>query len=112
MRIVVQADEGDEVSISADFVSIEQGVVTLEIENALYQTEAEIEAVTLTIDKARELAKALLSVVNAIEFVSTPMNVFDWDTSSRVRSGPAAHLPSKDRGSAAIPNGHSQTDIA
>jgi hypothetical protein len=31
MRIAVQADEGDEVSIVADFVSVEQGVVTLEI---------------------------------------------------------------------------------
>lgn len=49
MRIAVQADEGDEVSISADFVSIEQAVVTLEIENALYDSEIEIESVTLTI---------------------------------------------------------------
>jgi len=100
MRIAVQADEGDEVSIVADFVSVEQGVGTLEIENALYKSETEIEAVTLTIEKARELAKALLSVVNAVEFVSTPMNFFDWNASSRVRGGPAAHLPSKDRGSA------------
>jgi hypothetical protein len=51
MRIVVQADEGDEVSIVADFVSVEQGVVTLEIENALYKSGLEIEAVTLTIRK-------------------------------------------------------------
>jgi hypothetical protein len=76
MRIAVQADEGDEVSIVADFVSVEQGVVTLEIENALYKSGPEIEAVTLTIDKARELAKALLYVVNAVEYVSTPMNAF------------------------------------
>lgn len=72
MRIAVQADEGDEVCISADFVSVEQAVVTLEIENALYNSEIEIEAVTLTIDRARELANALLSVVEAIEFVRTP----------------------------------------
>jgi len=81
MRIAVQADEGDEVSISADFVSVEQAIVTLEIENTLYNSETEIEAVTLTIDKARELAKALLSVVEAIEFVNTPINLGD----SRVR---------------------------
>ena len=37
-------------------------IVTLEIENALYNSEIEIEAVTLTIEKARELAGALLSV--------------------------------------------------
>jgi predicted secreted protein len=77
MRIAVQADEGDEVSIVADFVSVEQATVTLEIENALYSSETEIEAVTLTIDKARELAMALLSVVDAIEFVSKPMNLLD-----------------------------------
>jgi hypothetical protein len=99
MRIAVQADEGDEVSIVADFVSVEQGVVTLEIENVLYKSEIEIEAVTLTIEKARELAKALLCVANAIEFVSTPMNGFDWNVSSRVRGGPAANLGSRDQGS-------------
>jgi hypothetical protein len=38
MRICVQADNGDEVSIKADFVAAEQGVVTLEIENALYSS--------------------------------------------------------------------------
>jgi hypothetical protein len=67
MRISVRADEGDEVSISADFISVEQGVVTMEIENALYNSEPQVEAVTLTVDKARELAKALLSVAGAIE---------------------------------------------
>jgi hypothetical protein len=33
MRIAIQADDGDEVSVRADVVSIEQGIVTLEIEN-------------------------------------------------------------------------------
>ena len=82
MRIAVHADEGDEVSISADFVSVEQTVVTLEIENALYGSETEIETVTLTIDKARELAKALISVVEAIEFVRTPANLINWTVNS------------------------------
>jgi len=77
------ADEGDEVSINADFISVGQAVVTLEIENALYNSEIEIEAVTLTTDKARELAGALLSVVEAIEFVKTPTNVVQLD--QRVR---------------------------
>lgn len=72
MRIAVQADDGDRVSITADFISVEQAIVTLEIENALYNSETEIETVTLTIDRARELAKALLSVADAIEFVRTP----------------------------------------
>jgi hypothetical protein len=46
MRIAIQADHGDEVSIKADFVSVEQGIITLEIENAIYNSENEIEAVT------------------------------------------------------------------
>jgi hypothetical protein len=74
MRIAIQADDGDEVSIKADVVSVEQAIVILEIENALYSSETEIEAVTLTVDRARELARALLSVTEAIEFVSTPIN--------------------------------------
>ena len=57
MRISVQADEGDEVSISADFISVEQATVTLEIENTSYDSQPELESVTLSIDKARELAK-------------------------------------------------------
>ena len=82
MRIAVQADEGDEVSISADFVSIEQAIVTLEIENSLYDSQIEVETVSLTIDKARELAKALLSVAEAIEFVRTPTNLLRLDRKS------------------------------
>jgi hypothetical protein len=72
MRIAVQADDGDEVSISADFVSVEQAIVTLEIENVLYNDISECDSVTLTIDKARELATALLSVIEAIESVGRP----------------------------------------
>lgn len=70
MRIAIQADDGDEVSIKADFVSAEQGIVTLEIENALYNSALEIKSVTMTLEKARELANALLSVVASIEFIS------------------------------------------
>ena len=72
MRISVQADEGDEVSICADFISVEQAIVTLEIENTFYNSQTELESVTLSIDKALELAHALLSVVNAIEIVKVP----------------------------------------
>jgi hypothetical protein len=68
MRIAIQADDGDEVAISADFLSVEQAIVTLEIENMLYG-EVELDSVTLTIEKARELARALVSVADAIESV-------------------------------------------
>ena len=87
MRISVQADEGDEVSISADFISVEQATVTLEIENTSYDSQPELESVTLSIDKARELAKALLSVVNAIEFVKAPANLIRLDRELRRISG-------------------------
>jgi hypothetical protein len=95
MRIAVQADEGDEVSIVADFVSVEQGVITLEIENALYKSGLEIEAVTLTIEKARELATAILSVADAVEFVSTPVSLLETNGSSRGACGNAATFYTK-----------------
>ncbi len=88
MRIAVQADDADAVAISADFVSVEQALITLEIENAIYGSMTELEAVALTVDKARELAKALLSVADAIEFVNTPANLLDW-TVSVTRHGSA-----------------------
>jgi hypothetical protein len=72
MRIAVQAEDGDEVSITADFLSVEQAIVTLEIENGLYSEISELDSITLTIDKARELANALLAVADAIESVRHP----------------------------------------
>lgn len=71
MRIAVQADDGDEVSISADVISAEQALVTLTIENVVYEPKGELESLTLTVEKARELAMALTSVADAIEFVNT-----------------------------------------
>jgi len=73
MRIAVQADDGDAVSITANVISVEQAVVTLQIGNPIYDSVAELEAVTLTIEKARELAWSLLAVADAVEFVSTPI---------------------------------------
>jgi hypothetical protein len=87
MRIAVQADDGDEVSISADVVSAEQALVTLQIENPLYESLSELETVTLTIDKARELAMALLSVADAIEFVGKPARELGSD--AELVRGPA-----------------------
>jgi len=72
MRIAVQAENGDEVAIFADFLCVEQAIVTLEIENILYSEISELDTVTLTVDKARELARALVSVTDAIESVSRP----------------------------------------
>lgn len=82
MRIVINADDGDEVSIRADFISVEQSLVTLEVENTLYKSDVASETVSLTIDKARELAHALLSVVEAMEFVNAPTDSLDWTVNS------------------------------
>jgi hypothetical protein len=67
MRAVIRADDGDEVSVCADF---EQSLVTLAIENRLYGAESELESVKLTSNKARELAKTLTSVADALECAS------------------------------------------
>ena len=69
MRIVVQADHGDAVSICADLLGVEQAVITLEIENKLYNAIGELETVTLMVDKARDLATALLTVADDLELV-------------------------------------------
>lgn len=74
MRIAVQADDGDEVTISADFMSAEQALVTLTIENAVYEPDGELESLTLTVERARALAVALMSVADAIEFVNTSVD--------------------------------------
>jgi hypothetical protein len=78
MRIAVQADDGDEVTISADVISAQQALVTVTIENFLYGPNGELESLTLTIDKTRELAKALIAVADAIEFVNRPAGSRDW----------------------------------
>jgi hypothetical protein len=69
MRIAVQADDGDELSICADFISVEQAVVTMEIANSIYCEAIDFDTVTLTTEKARELASALISVADAIDVV-------------------------------------------
>jgi predicted secreted protein len=78
MRIAVQADDGDEVSISADVISAEQALVTVTIENSLYSADGELESLALTVEKARELAKALVSVADAVEFVNLPPEALNW----------------------------------
>lgn len=71
MRIAVKADNGDEAAIGANVVSGELALVTLESGTDRYNSKTEPELVTLTADKARELAKALISVADAVEFVRT-----------------------------------------
>jgi hypothetical protein len=89
MRIAVQADDGDEVSIAADFLSIEQALVTLEIENLAFN---EFDSVTLSIEKARELANALLAVAESIETASGPPAEFLGLRDKRIAAAAAGAL--------------------
>lgn len=82
MRIAIQADDGDQVSICADVISVEQAAITVEIENALYSNDATLENVTLSVEKARELAQALMTVAEAVEFVRAPTNPLEWVVNS------------------------------
>ncbi len=76
MRIAVKADNGDEAAIGANVVSGELALVTLESGTARVSSKIGPESVTLTADKARELARALMSVADAVEFVRT--HDFAW----------------------------------
>jgi hypothetical protein len=66
MRIQIQANDCDQTAISAEVVSAQLAFVTFKTENSCYRSK---EAVTLTGDDARELAKALLSAADAIDFM-------------------------------------------
>ena len=70
MVISVKADDGDQTVIRANLVSGELALVTLDT-GSMQIAKIQPEAVTLTADKARELAKALTSVADAIDFVRT-----------------------------------------
>jgi hypothetical protein len=71
MHISVKADDGDETVVRANLVSGELALVTIETGSVQINAKIQPEAVTLTADKARELAKALTSVADAIDFVRT-----------------------------------------
>jgi hypothetical protein len=67
MRVIVCADDGDQIAIDADDVATEQAVIRLAIENPTYNETLDFEGVTLTTRRARELASALLTIAEAIE---------------------------------------------
>jgi hypothetical protein len=69
MRIFVKADYGDEAVVRANLVSGELGFVTLETGSVPIDAKIRPEAVTLTSDKARELAKALTSLAEGMSHI-------------------------------------------
>ena len=72
MRVIVCADDGDQIAIDADDVATEQAVIRLGLQNPTYNESSEFEGVTLTINRARELAAALLTISEAIERYHNP----------------------------------------
>jgi hypothetical protein len=69
MLISIEAG-GDDAVVSANLVSGELALVTIET-GSVQIAKIQPKAVTLTSDKARELAKALTSAADAIDFVRT-----------------------------------------
>ncbi len=75
MRVIVCADDGDQIAIDVDDVATEQAVIRLELQNLTYAELPEFDGVTLTLTRARELAAALLTISEAIERYHNPSTV-------------------------------------
>ena len=69
MRIVVRADDGDQLTVEADDLATEQQVVRLEFHNLTFDESEGFESITLTVDRARELASALVHIAAAVDGV-------------------------------------------
>jgi hypothetical protein len=66
MHIKIQANDCDQTAISAEVVSAQMAFVTFKTQKSRYHPK---DGVTLTGNDARELAKALLSAADAIDFM-------------------------------------------
>ena len=67
MRIIVRADDGDQITVNADDIATEQRVVRLELHNLAFDEIEDFELVTMTVERARELARALLTIAEAVD---------------------------------------------
>jgi hypothetical protein len=65
MRIVVRADDGDQITVNVDDLATEQRIIRLELYNSMFNDIDDFETITLTIDRARELASAILCIADA-----------------------------------------------
>jgi hypothetical protein len=70
MQTVIQADDGDLITVRADDLSIEQLTVRLELESPAYDGAGEYEELTLSTRRARELGKALIQAADLVELNS------------------------------------------
>jgi hypothetical protein len=67
MRIVICADDGDQIAVSVDDIETEQSVLRLELHNTVFGEFSDLESITLPLRKARDLADALTRMSDAIE---------------------------------------------
>jgi len=68
MHVMVIADDGDQVLVRVDDLAIEQAVVQLEFQNYAYSQSGDLDSITLTAKRARELGRALILAAQTIEF--------------------------------------------
>src|SRR5262245_15528764 len=69
MRFVIQAEDGDLITVNNNQLGLEQELVHVQLDNPLFQ-EGEIDGFSLTVDQARKLARALIAASRLIENVS------------------------------------------
>lgn len=69
MRFVIQAEDGDLITVNNNQLGIEQELVHVQLDNPQFQ-EGEIDGFSMTVDQARKLARALIAASRLIENVS------------------------------------------
>jgi hypothetical protein len=67
MSMMIRADDGDELSISAYALSDQQGIVRIELDNRCHSEDPGFDWITLSIAQARDLAHALLAAAGSAE---------------------------------------------
>jgi hypothetical protein len=70
MQTVIKADDGDQLTVHADDLSIEQLTIRLEIENPAYAQAGEFDTLTMSTKSARELGLALIQAAELVELNS------------------------------------------
>ena len=70
MQTVIQADDGDVITVRADDMSIEQLTIRLELESPAYDGAGEFDQLTLSTRRARELGRALIQAADLVELNS------------------------------------------
>lgn len=66
MRLLIQAEDGDLLTVAADQLGCEQGLVRVHLDNRIFQ-QTELDSFSLSFDQARKLAHALLSASLFVE---------------------------------------------